>query len=357
MAILNPPAYLQAGTYPASSDRLHQTSARFTPTTLSTSDVAARGGILPGQSARLFSASMTNWDVTIGKGVAIVENTFASQAGDYEALNTASQTLTVTASSPTTNRIDIIGIRIQDAFYSGAVNSGDLAVVQGTPAAGAPADPVLPSSFLPLWRVTVSAATTTGVLTDLRKRTNVMGSVYQPFTGQQADSGTVVGEMQLLAASGVYPARLRVWDGAAWKGVTPFQFDMPAQSGSGNFAGGAELTVTSLSVADPGYAYKLKVIGTVGWAIPTATQPNLLIGAGVTIDSTVLGTGEIRRGYQTSASIGASFTQPIVVASGNSASQTGAHTLRLIVHNYSGINFNIPAAGAETGLSVELVPA
>lgn len=357
MAILNPPAYLQAGTYPASSDRLHQTSARFIPTTLSTSDVAARGGVLPGQGARNFSSSMTNWDVTIGKGVAVVENTFTAQGGDYEALNTASQVLTVTASSPTTNRIDIIGIRIQDAFYTGAINSGDLAVVQGTAVAGTPADPALPSSFLPLWRVTVNAGTTTGILADLRKRTNIMGAVYQPFTNQLPDVGTVVGELQLLGASGVYPARMRVWDGSAWRGMTPYQFDMPAQSASGTLVPGVDVTCFSVSVADPGYSYKLRAVGTLGWSIPTANQPNLLIGAAITIDSTAFGTGEMRRGYMISASIGGNFTQPSVTASGNSAVQTGAHTVRMLVRNFSGINFNIPAAAVESGLSLELVPA
>lgn len=361
MAILNPPAYLQAGTYPASSDRLHQTSARFIPTTLSTSDVAARGGVLPGQAARNFSSSMTNWDVTIGKGVAVVENTFTAQGGDYEALNTASQVLTVTASSPTTNRIDIIGIRIQDAFYTGAINSGDLAVVQGAAVAGTPADPALPSSFLPLWRVTVNAGTTTGILADLRKRTNIMGAVYQPLTNQLADVGTVVGEVQILGAAGVYPARMRVWDGSAWRGVTPFVFDRPAQAGSGTLpVGGSGSVIASVSVPDPGYAYKIKGAGSLSWAVIAASSPGNLLQGSVTLDSTTYNVGVISGAYEVSESLGAGFSQPsCAVPLGATAAQAAgsAHTVRLIARNTGGTNMTLPVDAFGTYLTVEVVPA
>jgi hypothetical protein len=358
MAIEQPPAFLQAGSYTARQDRLNLISNRFNPTTLNTSDMAARGGILPGQAARQATFSMTNWDVTINKFVGIVENTFAATSGDYEVYSTNAQVLTVTASSPTTNRIDIIGVRVQDAFYSGALNQADLVIVQGTPSAGAPSDPVLPSSFLPIVRVTVSAATSTGTLTDLRKRTSIAGATYSPFTLQLTDNGTAAGETQLMPAAGVYPARLRVWDGAAWKGVSTFAFDKPTQTGSGALASAATLVVMSVSVADPGYAYKLSVSGSADWAVVAAAAPDNLISASITLDSTTYNVGEIERGYQTSASIGAGFTQAIVVVSPTtSATLTGAHTIRLIVRNFSATGFTIPAASVATTLSVLLVPA
>src|SRR6187549_3393748 len=141
MAVNNPPAYLQAGTYPAALDRLYQTSTRFLPTTLNTTDQAARSGILGGQSGRQGNASVTNFDVSVGCFAAIIENTFTTNGGDYAVFSDNTQVLSLTASSPTTNRIDIIGVRVQDAFYSGAVNSADLVAVQGTATAGTPADP------------------------------------------------------------------------------------------------------------------------------------------------------------------------------------------------------------------------
>lgn len=362
MAILTPPAYLQAGTYPASSDRLHQISARFLPTTLSTSDVAARGGVLGGQSARQFASSMTNWDVAIGKGVGVVENTFTTQGGDYLVLNTATQTLTVTASSPTTNRIDIIGVRVQDAFYSGAINSGDLAVVQGTPAAGAPSDPTLPSSFLPLWRVTVSAATTTGVLTDLRKRTAHMGAVYQPFTAQIADNGTLIGETQLLPASGVYPARLRTWDGSAWRGVTDYAFAPPAITNIASLAAAAQHIAASVSVADPGFSYKLRTSGSLDWGMVNASQPDNPLSLSVTLDNTAYNGGVISRGNAYSPNVAAA-NQPAhtaIAPTAHTPAQTGAHTVRLIARNSAAsqpmVIFALDVMNTSS-LTVELVPA
>lgn len=361
MAILNPPAYLQAGTYPASSDRLHQISARFYPTALSSSDVAARSGVLSGQSGRQFNHSMTLWDVNIGKGIGVVENTFTAQGGDYLVLNTATQTLAVTPSSPTTNRIDIIGVRIQDAFYSGAVNSGDLAVVQGTPAAGSPSDPALPSSFLPLWRVTVSAGTTTGVLADLRKRTATMGSVYAPFSGQLADVGTTVGEVQLLPALGVYPARLRVWDGSTWKGTTPWAFAPAAITAVNPLNASAQAIIASVSVPDPLFAYKLRTAGAIDWGMINANQPNNPLSASITLDSTDFATSVITRANSFSMDRPANSASPTaIVPTGHTGVLTGAHTIRLHARNSASVQamrvFALDALNTSS-LTVEMVPA
>lgn len=357
MAIVNPVAYLQAGTYPASLDRLHQISMRFLPTALSTSDIACRGGVLGGQSSRQFAFSMTNWDVTVGKGAGLVENTFTSQGGDYSVFNTANQVLTVTASSPTTNRIDIVGVRVQDAFYTGAINSGDLAIVQGTPAAGSPAAPTLPASFLPLVQVTVNAGTTTGILVDLRKRTATMGSVYVPFTTQLADAGTMVGETQLIPATTPYPARLRSWDGTAWRGASSFAFDQPAQSGSGTLNVATDLTLKSLSVPDPGYAYRIVGGGAVDWAVIAGSSPLQLMVASITIDSTTWNVGQIAAGFQVSHSASGGSSQPTAIAeAGNSTSQVGAHTVRLISRNGGGTAMTVPVS-ALTRLNVTVVPA
>jgi hypothetical protein len=360
MALSNPPAYLQAGTYPASLDRLHQTSARFLPTTANITDVAARGGIFGGQSGRQANATMTNWDVNVGRFAAVVENTFASVAGDYSVFNDAVQTLSVTPSSPTTNRIDIIGVRIQDAFYAGALNQGDIVVVQGTAVAGVPADPALPASFLPLWRVTVSAGTTTGVLADLRKRTAAMGAVYSPFVNQVADNGVMVGEMQILAAAGAYPARLRMWDGTAWRGVSPFAFQKPAQIGSGNLASAGSATIMSVSVADPGFPYVIEAGGALDWAMLAATQPGQLLYGSVTLDSAVYNVGAISSNYEISESLGASFSQPgLVVEIGHTAVQSAgsAHTIRLFARNSGANTMVLPLNGPATNMTVKVIPA
>ena len=358
MAVSNPPAYLQAGTYPASLDRLHQTSGRFLPTTLNTTDIAARSGILGGQSGRQGNASVTNFDVSVGRFVAIIENTFTTNGGDYAVFSDNTQVLSLTASSPTTNRIDIIGVRVQDAFYSGAVNSADLVAVQGTPSAGTPADPALPNSFMPMWRATVNAASSAAVLADLRKRTAVSGSVYAPFTGQVTDNGTMIGETQVLPAAGAYPARLRVWDGAAWKGVSSYQFDKPAQTGSGSLTTASAATIMTVSVADPGYAYKIQASGGLDWGMVAASTPGNLVFCSITLDSATYNSGNFAFGDTVSLSLGAGFSQNTIIASpGATSSLTGAHTIRNIARNGAGGTITLPAAAPGTNLSVLLVPA
>lgn len=360
MAVTNPIAFLQAGTYPASLDRLHLISARFVPTALNTTDLASRGGILPGQSGRQFNFNMTNWDVTVGRGAAIVENTFTTQGGDYLCFNAASQVLTVTASSPTTNRIDIIGIRIQDAFYSGAVNSGDLAVVQGTPAAGAPSDPVLPNSFEPLIRVTVNAGTTTGILTDMRRRTGLMGAAYPIFTGQAATAGTMVGEVQVLPAAAPYPARMRVWDGSAWRGVTPFDFAMPAITALNPLPPATQHIAASVSVPDPGFTYRLRCSGSIDWSMVNATQPNFPMSCTVNLDDTNWNGGIICYGSIYSASIAGTQTQSTCYApTEHTADLTGAHTVRLIARNQGvGQNMIVKTDGfRSSSLAVQMAPS
>jgi len=358
MSIDNPPAYLQAGSYSASRDRLHLISVRYHPTTLNTTDAACRSGILGGQSGRQANFSMTNWDVSVGRLVATIENTFASQPGDYQVINTATQVLSVTPSSTTTNRIDIVGVRVQDAFYSGALNQADLVVVPGTPTAGTPADPTLPASFIPIVRVTVNANTSTGILTDLRKRTGTMGAVYSPFTAQLTDNGTMAGETQLMPAAGVYTPRLRVWDGTVWRGVNVHQFDAPTQTGSGTLpVGGTGSTIMTVPVADPGYAYKLNVSGSLAWAVAAATTPGYLLQASVTLDNTAYNAGVISSGESVSHSTGAGFNQSsLTVAPDTTATLTGAHTIRLIARNSGSGNMTVPVS-TSTNLTVQLIPA
>lgn len=361
MTVQNPAAFLQAGSYSALSDRLHITSCRFLPVGTSTTATTSRSGFLMGQSNRMANFSMTNWDVTIGPLAAIVENTFATNAGEYIVLNTSNTVVTVTASSPTTNRIDIVGVRVQDAFYSGALNQGDIVVVQGTATAGTPADPTLPASFVPIVRVTVNANSTTGVLADMRKRTSPLGGVYQPYTPQLTDNGTVIGEIQLLPAAGVYPARLRVWDGSAWRGVTNYAFAMPSITAINPLNAAVQAILATVSVADPGFSYKLRTSGSADWAMVNANQPDNPFSLSITLDSTDYATGTISRGNQYSINSTASQPSPTAICpTAHTAALTGAHTIRMHARNSAASQpmrvFALDALNTST-LAVELVPA
>lgn len=361
MTIVNPAAFIQAGSYSALSDRLHLTSCRFLPIGTSTTATTARGGFLMGQSNRMANTNMVNWDVTVGPFSAIVENTFATNGGEYVVLNTSNTVVSVTASSPTTNRIDIIGVRVQDAFYSGALNQGDVVVVQGTPTAGVPSDPALPSTFVPIIRVTVNASTTTGVVADLRKRQSPLGAVYQPYTPQLTDNGTVIGETQLLPAAGVYPARLRTWDGTGWRGVTSYAFAEPSITALNPLAVSAQHIAASISVADPGFSYRLHASGSLDWAMVNANQPDQPLSCSVTLDSTDYATGCISRGnaYSPNSTAGQP-AQTAIAPTAHTGVLTGAHTVRLHARNSSGTQAMIVRAQDAlntNSLTVVLVPA
>lgn len=134
-----------------------------------------------------------------------------------------------------------------------------------------------------------------------------------------------------------------------------------AQTGSGGLAIGASLTVASLAISDPGFAYHIIAVGSCGWNIPIATAPGNLFEGAITVDSTVYNVNRISAGYVVSQSIGASFTQPTLFVpmkrSDSMGTLTGAHTVRLIVRNTGGTAFNIGAAGVDTSFMVRIVRA
>lgn len=259
MTVLSPPAYLQAGTYTALSDRQHMITARVMKDLADNS--RARNGLLPDNAAWSAPESHTGFNVSVGPFRAIVTNTFTASGGDYEVISTGTETRTLTGSSPTTNRIDCIGVQVKDAFYSGAVNNADVTVIQGLASAGTPAPPALPLGFLPLYHLTVSASSTQPVVTDLRNRTAPVGAVVPAFAIQSAQGGSYVGEKRIMPASGVLPMREMYWGAdAAWHGLNSFSLRFPTFA-TGNFT--VSSVLSTLNFPDPGYSYNVVMSGAV----------------------------------------------------------------------------------------------
>ncbi len=117
--------------------------------------------------------------VDVAAGGCIVGGTESATQGDYFVYNDAVVTLTISAADPTNPRIDIVGVRVRDSEYSGAIDDTALVVVTGT-AAAVPAEPTLPENFLTLARVDVPAADTSitnGQITDRRRRVAALGGI------------------------------------------------------------------------------------------------------------------------------------------------------------------------------------
>jgi hypothetical protein len=174
MTVLTPPGYVQAGTYSAKLDRQYITSAHSIANMATVS--TARQGFYAGRvPAFIVSSGM---DCIISQTAGIIQNTFATGAGDYKFVNDNNITVSHAASSPTLNRYDIAGFQVKDNFYdSSGLNTVIPAIIQGANSAGTPVDPALPASFIPVYRALVSAAATSPVLTTMVKRTTNDGGL------------------------------------------------------------------------------------------------------------------------------------------------------------------------------------
>jgi hypothetical protein len=158
MALVSPPSWLQAGSYPAESDRLTQQA------------LYATTGIIGSASLAITQNSPAGMSVRVAAGWAAVVGTTQANMGVYTFYNDGTTTLTVTTADPTNPRIDLVCATVRDAYYSGAFNDVIFQVIAGTPA-GSPVAPTLPANSISLATIAVGAGVTqinTANITDTR---------------------------------------------------------------------------------------------------------------------------------------------------------------------------------------------
>lgn len=147
MALRTPPSWLQNGSHPAENDRL-TTQAFYTTT-----------GILRSTDLKVTQAASPGMSVLVASGYANIVGTTQANMGSYVAYNDASATLTVTTSNPSNPRIDIVVVQINDAYYTGSLNSVTFSVIAGTPAVS-PVAPTQPANSILLATLAVAAGAT-----------------------------------------------------------------------------------------------------------------------------------------------------------------------------------------------------
>lgn len=191
MTVLTPPGYTQGGTYTAKLDRVYNTTTRVVADV--STQLRARQGFYTGRAP--VYANPSGWDITMSACAGVVANTFAVSSGDYELANDGTVQVTLAASSPTLNRQDIIGFQIKDnLFDSSGLNTAVPAVIQGANSAGASADPLLPSSFIPVLRAIVPAASSAPTLQTLvRYTTNDGGALRIDSAAHRAELAPYAG--------------------------------------------------------------------------------------------------------------------------------------------------------------------
>lgn len=165
MALINPPAWLQQGSYPARTDRLVIKS------------IVPNAGVVDGLA--VVQTSGVSMGVRIGSGRAFIEGTSTTLQGMYNAVNDAFTTVPLVGSDSTFPRYDLIVLQIRDADVSGSTNEAVFLPITGTPSSN-PQVPAAPSSSLVLARVLVAANASTisnAAITDTRLFTASGGGI------------------------------------------------------------------------------------------------------------------------------------------------------------------------------------
>jgi hypothetical protein len=263
---------LQAGSYPAESDRLTQQA------------LYATTGIIGSASMAVTPNSPAGMSVRVASGWAAVVGTTQANMGVYTFYNDATVTLTITTADPTNPRIDRIVATVRDAFYSGAFNDVIYQVLPGTPA-GSPTAPAIPANSISLATIAVGAGVTqinAVNITDTRPEvtTNlpapqlnfaVNTQTGTSYTTVASDNGKLVTQANASAITTTIPPNSSV-DYPVGAQITFSQFG----AGEVTIQGGAGVTIvsTGATAATP----KLRLQYSTATAIQTTNDNWLVVG-------------------------------------------------------------------------------
>ena len=185
MPIINPPAWMENGTYTAKMDR--QVFSGFIN--------------VPGiTSANAYKVSQTapspSMYLTIQAGAAYIKGTDQANQGMYHVFNEGEFDVNIVASHSVNPRIDLICIRVYDSEVFGSQNMAVIEVIQGQPSSS-PVAPALPASSIPVCEVVVPANATAIVnsnLTDKRPIAKFHSSLSRNFVEKPEPWRSITGE-------------------------------------------------------------------------------------------------------------------------------------------------------------------
>lgn len=189
MAAINPPAWLQAGSYPARTDRLSAVTAHLYYAGYAIDEATPlrpRAGVRPSYQnyqLKVRAAATPTMTVIVSAGIAWVDNHDISAYGTYVMVNDADVTLTISpAGGAGQYRKDTIGFTTYDAETAGSANECRLEVIQGPYAssAGATVPGTIPPNMVTLAYVAVAPSQTSvasGNISDLRNYTVALGGI------------------------------------------------------------------------------------------------------------------------------------------------------------------------------------
>jgi 4-hydroxy-3-methylbut-2-en-1-yl diphosphate synthase IspG/GcpE len=148
--------------------------------------------------------------LSVAAGWAAILGNYQTNQGTYMVYNDGATNATIATADPTNPRIDLVCITVNDAQYSGNLNSVVINVVTGTPA-GSPTVPSTPTNSIALAQVAVAAGTTTitsGNITDRRVRAQIIEPTISSSSTSTVplrialNSGQTANALQIVNAAG-----------------------------------------------------------------------------------------------------------------------------------------------------------
>lgn len=208
MTVITPPAWLQAGTYPARTDRLVMASLVATSGRVSPTDLVVTQSATPGMR------------VSVSAGRAWILGTTTVYQGAYNFVNDASVEVNIAASSAVNPRKDVVIARIHDSSIAGVDNKATLEIVTGTPAAS-PVTPSVPANSLILAVITVPANASSIVTANISTSMVQTASFFSQMKNDTivcTSTTRPVGSERFVGASIFETDTLRewMWTGSVW---------------------------------------------------------------------------------------------------------------------------------------------
>jgi hypothetical protein len=193
MTVINPPAWMQAGSYPARNDRLALTGLLAYPGFLvdEATPMRIRQGVKPSYTnyqLKVRAAATPNMTIIVSAGFAFIDQHDTGGAGTYICANDADVTLTVSpAGGAGQFRKDTVVASVYDAEYAGAASEWRLEIIQGPYAAsaGATVRGTLPSNAQIIADIALAPSQTSvaaGNIGDVRQYSVAAGGVLPVFS-------------------------------------------------------------------------------------------------------------------------------------------------------------------------------
>lgn len=277
MTVINPPAWLQAGEYPAHTDRLVTSSIVQTPGVVKIGDLAVTQNTTPGMSVMVSSGRAWIQDASAGG---------SANQGMYNFVNVGDVVLSVNTAHATNYRVDRVVARVEDSEISGSNNIASLVVLPGTAASTLPVaqanTPAVPAGAINRGTITVNPSATSITNANITQETataKIYRDMYAPVVVTSSTRPTGLDRITGMRIYETDTGREWMWNGTAWlfrggKGPKayvsrPGQWEMPltedrlssleAESGSG-FGGNFETSYyTFLEEATAGQGDRIKV--------------------------------------------------------------------------------------------------